>query len=133
MTVEPFRGSPGPTGPISDDPLELFSSFFTDELLEAIAQETNCYAARYLATHQPDNTPEWHTNVEELKAYLGFMVLMGINELPEIWDYWSRDPCLHYSPIASRISRNRFEEISRYLHFVDNATLPVRGCRRYYP
>ena len=132
VTVEPFRGSPRPTGPISDDPLELFSSFFTDELLEAIAHETNRYAARYLATHQPDNTPEWHTNVEELKAYLGFMVLMGINELPGIRDYWSRDPCLHSSPIASRISRNRFEEISRYLHFVDNATLPARGEAGYH-
>ena len=132
VTVEPFRGSPGPTGPISDDPLELFSAFFTEELLEAIVHETNRYAAQYLATNHPDNTPEWQTNAEELKAYLGFMVLMGINELPEIRDYWSRDPCLHYSPIASRITRNRFEEICRYLHFIDNDTLPARGEVGYH-
>ena len=132
VTVERFRGSPGPTGPISDDPLELFSTFFTEELLEAIVHETNRYAAQYLAANQPGNTPEWRTNAEELKAYLGFMVLMGINELPEIRDYWSKDPCLHYSPIASRITQNRFEEISRYLHFVGKDTLPATGEVGYH-
>ena len=46
------------------------------------------------------------TSVEELKAYFGFMVLMGINQLPEIRDYWTKDPSLHYSPIADRIAHD---------------------------
>ena len=87
MTIEPFLGSLGPTGCVSDDPLEMFSTFFTEELLEDIVHETNRYAAQYLATHQPNDTPGWNTNVEELRAYLGFMILMGINELLEIRDY----------------------------------------------
>ena len=62
-----------------------------------------------------------------MKAYLGFRILMGIVREPEIRDYWSRNELLHYSPIASRISRNRFEEITRYFHLVDNSTLPQRG------
>ena len=57
----------------------------------------------------------------------GFMILMGINRLPEIRDYWSNDEYLPYSPIADRISRDRFEQITRYLHFADNDTLPARG------
>ena len=61
--------------------------------------------------------------VEELKAFLGFCVLMGINSLPALKDYWKRDPVFHYAPIADRITRDRFLEISRYLHFVDNDTL----------
>lgn len=69
----------------------------------------------------------WSTNVEELKAYFGFNIAMGLVKEPEIWDCWSSDPYFHYSPIASRISRDRYEEISRYLHFVDNTTLPERG------
>ena len=52
---------------------------------------------------------------------------MGIVREPEIHDYWSRSDLLHYSPIANRISRHRFEEITRYLHFTDNTTLPARG------
>ena len=61
------------------------------------------------------------------RAYFGFCILMGMCKLPELRDYWSTDPYLHYSPIADRISRDRFEEITRYLHFVDNQQLPARG------
>ena len=69
--------------------------------------------------------------VEELKAFLGFCILMGINSLPALKDYWKRDPAFHYSPIADRISRDRFLEISRYLHFVDNDTFPQRDSPAY--
>lgn len=41
VTVEPFQGSPGPTHPISNDPLEMFSCFFSNELMEQIVSETN--------------------------------------------------------------------------------------------
>ena len=33
------------------------------------------------------------------------------------------DPTYRYGPIADRITRDRFFEISRYLHFVENTTL----------
>ena len=37
----------------------------------------------------------------------------------------------NFKPIASKISRNRYFEITRYLHFCDNETLPARGEQRY--
>ena len=55
---------------------------------------------------------------------------MGISHLPAL-DYWSTDPTLHYSPIADRISRDRFREILQYLNFVYNTTLPERGSPGY--
>ena len=55
------------------------------------------------------------------------MILMSNNKKPEIRDYWNRDPQMLYSSIADRISRDRFEEIILYLHFVDNSNLPMRG------
>ena len=64
---------------------------------------------------------------EELKAFIGFSILMGINRLPSVDDYWSKDPLLHYSPISNKIPRWRFREISRYLHFVNNEDLAPRG------
>lgn len=69
--------------------------------------------------------------VEELKAYLGFCVLMGIVQLPALEDYWKVDHFLHFPPISSRITRQRFRDISRYLHFVDNNTLTPRGQPGY--
>ena len=50
----------------------------------------------------------------------------------EIRDYWSTNEYLRYAPIAERISRDRFEEITRYLHFVDNEFLPARGEEGFY-
>ena len=76
---------------------------------------------------------EWKTvNVDELRAFLGFLTLMAIIHLPSIDDYWKRDPLMHYSPIADRISRDHFRELSRYLHFVDNNTLLAWDSVEYY-
>ena len=43
---------------------------------------------------------------------------MGIIKLPSYRNYWSG--ALRYPTIADAMSRNRFETLSRYLHFVDN-------------
>ena len=70
---------------------------------------------------------EWQTNSDEMRAYLGFYIIVGIVHKPELRDYWSPSDLLHYSPIAGTNSRKRFEKISRYVHLVDNSTLPQRG------
>ena len=112
------------------DPLEMFSHFFDHGLLSDIVRETNRYAAQCLAAANSHAT--WTTTVEELKAYLGFMIVMGINRLPEIRDYWSTDEKMHNAFIASRITRDRFEQISRYLHLVNNTSLPSRNQPGYH-
>ena len=68
---------------------------------------------------------------DEILAYIGFMVLMGIVRLPSIYDYWRKDNTLNYSPISTKIPRDRFKEITRYLHFVDNTGLPTPGSPGY--
>ena len=68
---------------------------------------------------------------DEIWAYFGFMILMGINRLPVIADYWKLDPTYRYGPIADRITRDQFLEICRYLHFVDNTTLLPRTDPNY--
>ena len=74
----------------------------------------------------------WTTNEKEIRAYFGFCIMMGLVRMPEIRDYWSKDPTFRHSPIAEKISRKRFEEILRYLHFVDNRSLPARGDPGYH-
>ena len=61
--------------------------------------------------------------MQELKALLGFHILMAINHLPSLDDYWRQDPLFHYALIANRITRDRFRELSRYLHFANNDSL----------
>ena len=66
-------------------------------------------------------------DVAKLKTLIGFKILMAMNNLPSIDNYWRRDPFLRYSPVADRISRDRFRELSHYLHFTDNDSLVPRG------
>ena len=67
----------------------------------------------------------------EMYAYMGFMMLMGIVKLPSVRDYWKQDLVLRYLPIADLISRDRFLEIHRYLHFANNETLSAPGSQEY--
>ena len=59
----------------------------------------------------------------EMRAYMGFMILMGIVRLLSLCDYWKNDCIFHYSPIADLISQHRFLDIHRYLHFANKESL----------
>ena len=75
---------------------------------------------------------EWEkVTEEEIYAYFGFMILIGLVKMPSIRDYWRRDEEFHYNPLASRISRSRFLELNRFLHFVNNDSLPEYGEPTY--
>ena len=129
VVIYPFTGTVGATFTVTNVPSDIFSHFFTDDLLHVIAQQSNLYASQVMDQHA---YAKWDKiTVSELNAYFGFCMLMSINHLPAIEDYWRTDPFLHYSPVADRISRYRFREISRYLHFVDNTQLPKRGEDNY--
>ena len=120
-TINSFISPVGPAVAISKSPLEVFQQFFTPELLDMIVHETNGYAKQVMGD---EKFSKWRKmDVAELKAFLGFKILMAMNHLPSIDDYWRRNPLLRYSPVADHISRDRFRELSRYLHFTTNDTL----------
>ena len=120
IKVEPFTQQTGPQVNISSLVKEIFFLFFTSSILEHIVVETN----RYAAECKGELFERWQpVTLEELCAYMGFMILMGITKLPCIDDYWRKDAVYHYKPVASRITRDRFRELHKYLHFVDNSTL----------
>ncbi len=62
--------------------------------------------------------------MDELQAFMGFMILMGLAHLPSLSYYWSKDPILHYEAIASRITRTRFLEINMYRGAQKNSDTP---------
>uniref|UniRef100_A0A1X7U749 PiggyBac transposable element-derived protein domain-containing protein n=1 Tax=Amphimedon queenslandica TaxID=400682 RepID=A0A1X7U749_AMPQE len=66
-----------------------------------------------------------------MNAYFRIMIFMGLTRLPALSDYWRRDPLFHCSIIANCLSRDRFHEIHRYLHFVDNTTITTPTDRLY--
>lgn len=81
-----------------------FFLFFTRTLFEYIVLQSNKYALECVGAEKYES---WEITVNELSAFIGFMLLVGIVHLPSISDYWKKDEVYHYAPVA-RISRNIF-------------------------
>ena len=125
VMVRPFTKHVGPTLPIPRSPLEIFLLIFTTTILQSIVDQTNLCASQCMGA----SFDTWQqVTIHEMKAYMGFMILMGIIKPIPISDYWKRDETLNYAPISSR---DRFLEIQRYLHFTDNSTLVPPGADGY--
>lgn len=96
----------------STEPIDIFSFFFDDSLLELITYNTNLYAAQ---ENRPSNITKG-----ELLIYLGINVAMTYIRYPRARMYWSSDQGLRCSLIADAMPVNRFETITKNLHFTDN-------------
>ena len=104
------------------------SSLPPTSFLEHIVKESIAYPAEMMG----EAFERWQPyTVDELCAYMGFMILMGMVKLPTIRDYWKKDASFHYSPVASKISRKQFYNLHRYLHFADNRTPTPPGSPGY--
>ena len=68
-----------PTVPIPDSPLEVFELFFSADLQQKIVDETNRYARQVMGDVRYSSWTK--LTREELKAFIGFSMLMGINKL----------------------------------------------------
>ena len=62
-------------------PIEFFGRYFTEDLLEKMALETNLYAVLI-------NGNSLKTNKAELRKFLGINILMGNFHLPRVRMYW---------------------------------------------
>ena len=90
-------------------PSEVFELIFTPSLTDTIIEQTNLYTKQVIGDEKYADWAE--VTADELEAYLGICILIEINRLPALDDYWSSDRTLRYSPIADMISRDRFREI----------------------
>ena len=70
-------------------------------------------------------------SVEELQAFFGILIIMGMNPLPSMRLYWSVDKKFHNDRVASIMPLKRFFKILRFLHLNDNASRPNKGEPNY--
>ena len=64
---------------------------------------------------------QWEeVTADDIWAFLGFSIMMGLNRVPALHQYWSCKDLYYNRAIASKISRDRFIAILRYIHFVAN-------------
>ena len=114
-------------------PLEYFLLLFPDQAFELMAVETNRFALESLDT--PAELPAYSrhrrwsdTTPDELKAFLGLQILIGLNPKPRIEEYWRVGEPDSMPGFAEVMSRNRFQLLSTFLHFNDNSTRVPRGA-----
>ena len=91
--------------------IEVWKMFMTQEILQMICNQSNVYAFQ-------KNTELLQLCPKELEIFCGIFYRMGIVKMSCVRDYWSER--MRYAPVADEMSRNRFEQITRKIHFVDN-------------
>ncbi|KRZ52079.1 PiggyBac transposable element-derived protein 3 [Trichinella nativa] len=93
-------------------PLMYFKKYFTDEMFQYIADQSTTYAVK-------NNNLRVHFSRYDIELFVGTLLKMGIIPMPRYRMYWSAD--FRVDSIANRLTRNRFMETMRYLHFNDNS------------
>ncbi|XP_054259672.1 piggyBac transposable element-derived protein 2-like [Macrosteles quadrilineatus] len=97
-----------------ETPVDFFSLFFNNALLDHICEQSNLYALRKNVNLNLTN--------EELLVFFGGLLLSGYVKYPNKRLYWSKEndaPAL----LSESIRCNRFEQILRFLHLNDNNNL----------
>ena len=109
----------------------LFQFIVGAIILSGAGEQTNLYA-RQRQVEKPNR--KWYpTTSEEIKAFLGINIIMGINQKPALTHYWSTDPYLGNQGIQSVMPRKRLEALNRYLHLNDFEQMLGRDDPAYDP
>lgn len=94
-------------------PVEVFDKIFDSEN-DLILSNTLLYAGQ-------NNRHGFVLDREDLRRFLGILILSGYHRLPRERQYWSYDEDLGVPLVARSMFRNRFLDIKRNLHLVDNS------------
>lgn len=130
----------GPQFPpdIGNHPIDFFYLLFPDEAFELICDRTNSYAVEYFdgAWDLPPHSrfAEWKdTTVNEVKAFIGLQIMMGLCSKPKIADYWSLGNVDATPGYRDVMPRNRYQLLCSFLHFCNNEERIPRGQEGYDP
>ena len=124
VVVSLFSAATDPTSGIAEDrtAIDFFYLIFPKELIEHVAVRTNHYAQECIATKP---YPKWfETTLDEMKAFFGLHVHYGIKQLPATRLYWSKDPLIGIPAVQKVMSRNHFDQLSKYLHLNNANQVP---------
>ncbi|XP_053977063.1 piggyBac transposable element-derived protein 4-like [Hylaeus volcanicus] len=124
--------SPGPknVGPQTPEscvePIDFFKLFFTDELLSNIIEQTNRYANEKIKEKNLSKRSIWNNwvdvTVEEMSAFIGVILNMGIIITRNLKDYWSQQHNSRIPFFYEIFRRARFQQIFWMLHLHVNVS-----------
>lgn len=108
----PILPEPNYTDCVGITAVAQFEKFFDEELLTLIANESSKYASHL-------GKPDPFISIEELKVYIGILIVIGYSVQSRLESYWSSDPDLRNELVCRAMRKNRFKQISQFLHFKD--------------
>ena len=121
---------------LPDNAYGIFSLFFTNEILETIAKNTNKYAVqrearlrRESGRHGKRPKDPWvNTSVAELRAFLGVLIYRSVYPQSQRSSYWTINTAKPIHESLTAISRNRFAELEAAFHLSDPETKTKSDC-----
>ena len=96
--------------------MHFFREFVDDGILEHITFQTNLYATQQSQRKGCKQIKPFSRN--EIEKGIGIILLIGTHKLPNQRMYWAN--LSKVLVISEAMTRNRFEDILRYLHYNDN-------------
>ena len=82
-----FEGQELPSPPKEAlNPIDCFKHFFSKDLIQHIAEQTNLYNVQQTGA-------SIQTNKSEMELYIGILIMMAIIKLPQIRMYWANETC----------------------------------------
>lgn len=98
-------------------PVQLFEKIFDEEIMQHIVMNSILYASQ-------NNRHSFQLEISDLKKFIGILILSGYHKLPREALYWSLDEDVGVELVSNAMSRNKFREIKRNLHLVNNDEAP---------
>ena len=103
---------------------DVFSIFYIYAILQILTDNKNAYAAKQISLKKEEEaTPhlrQWYpTSANELKAWIGIIIYMGVHREPSTRDYWNtrtEHGPLH-TTITSWLGLVRFEQLNRHFMY----------------
>jgi hypothetical protein len=100
------------------NPLPIWHRFIRPEILDIIAHNTN--ENETLAYEQKEEHSKWERawhdiSGKDVGAFFGASMLMGVHHMGQIDDYWNCSEDKPVFPLQALMSRQRFEQFTRYL------------------
>ena len=101
---------------------EYFLRFVDQELIDHVTFQSNLYSVQQTGR-------SCNVTTQEISTYFGILLRMGIVRLPQYRMYWGKE--CRIPGIADSMTVNRFDQVKRFLHFMNNEELLRPGDDGY--